>query len=74
MNLRKFRTVPNLASVILVNAGESRSVVGSETDTIARAMSILYGVIGGHPGRLTYAHACDVVMWATDSSMRGVEV
>lgn len=74
MKLRKFRAVPNSASVILVNAGESRSVVGSETDTIARALSILYGVIGEHPGRMTYPQACDVVMWATDSSMLGVEV
>ena len=49
---------------VLVNAGDSRSVVGSETDTIARAMSILYGVIGEHPGRLTYTQARDVIAWA----------
>jgi hypothetical protein len=48
---------------VLVNAGETRSVVGSETDTIARALSLLHSVIGEHPGRLTYSQACDVVRW-----------
>lgn len=60
---------PKLRSVTVapmrpVNAGESSSCVGSENDVIARAYSLLYSVIGEHPGRLNYAQACDVVMWA----------
>jgi hypothetical protein len=51
------------APAVLVNAGETRSVVGSETAVIARALSLLYSVIGEHPGRLTYSQACDVVRW-----------
>lgn len=50
-------------AAVLVNAGETRSVVGSETAVIARALSLLIGVIGEHPGRLTYSQACDVVRW-----------
>jgi hypothetical protein len=63
-------TRPNLKAVkahlaaTLINAGESRSVVADETTEIASAMSILYGLIGEHPGRVTYAQACDVVMWS----------
>lgn len=53
---------------VLVNAGESRSVVGSETDTIARAMSILIGYQRDgliHDCRnIPYTQARDVVAWA----------
>jgi hypothetical protein len=65
MKHTQIRAVPTVrTSAVLVNAGESRSVVASETDVIARALSLLYGVIGEHPGRLTYPQACDVIDWA----------
>jgi hypothetical protein len=65
MKHNRIRAVPTVkASAVLVNAGESRSVVASETDVIARALSLLYGVIGEHPGRMTYPQACDVIDWA----------
>lgn len=60
MNTKKFRLIPRVETTP-VNAGESRSVVGSENDAIARAMSLLIGVIGQHPGRLTYPQALDVL-------------
>ncbi len=59
----KLRTV-TATPMRAVNAGESTSCVGSENDVIARAYSLLYGVIGGHPGRLNYQQARDVVSWA----------
>jgi hypothetical protein len=62
---------PKLRSVVAtpqraVNADESKSCVGSENDVIARGYSLLYGVIGGHPGRLSYEQARDVVSWASN--------
>jgi hypothetical protein len=45
----------------LVNAGRSRSVVGSENNIIARALSVLVGVVGRHPGNLTIDQARDVI-------------
>ena len=54
----------NKTDPVLVNAGETRSVVGSDNTAIAAAMSILYGVLGEHPGRLTPDQARDVIAWA----------
>lgn len=59
----KLRTVP-ATPMCVVNEGESTSCVGSHNDVIARAYSLLIGVIGEHPGRLNYQQACDVVSWA----------
>lgn len=47
---------------VLVNANESLSVVASDNHTIARAQSILIGIVG-HPGRLTPEQANDVLRW-----------
>lgn len=60
------------APAVLVNANESRSVVGSDNNIIASAISILFGVIGEHPGRLTYTQARDVIAWAGTNSERTV--
>lgn len=49
---------------VLVNEGETRSVVGSDNHAISCAMSILIGVLGEHPGRLTPDQARDVLAWA----------
>lgn len=55
------------APAVLVNAGETRSVVASETVIIARALSLLIGIEfrdgTRYPPRLTYSQACDVVRW-----------
>lgn len=62
--LRTVQAAPQRA----VNAAESESCVGSENDVIARAYSLLYGVIGEHPGRLSYEQARDVVSWASNGA------
>lgn len=49
---------------VLVNARESCSVVGSDNHAISCAMSLLIGVLGEHPGRLTPDQARDVIAWA----------
>ena len=51
----------------LVNAGQTRSVVGSDNDLIAQAMSILVGIVG-HPGNITPEQARDVIAWRDRSS------
>ncbi len=62
---RRMRIVSALpaSSSTPVNAGETLSVVASDNTVIARAMSILVGIVG-HPGRLTPEQARDVVAWA----------
>jgi hypothetical protein len=49
---------------VLVNERESCSVVGSDNHAISCAMSLLIGVLGEHPGRLTPDQARDVIAWA----------
>lgn len=49
---------------VLVNERESCSVVGSDNHAISCAMSLLIGVLGQHPGRLTPDQARDVIAWA----------
>lgn len=51
----------------LVNEGQTRSVVGSDNHLIARAMSLLVGIVG-HPGNITPDQARDVIAWADRSS------
>ena len=52
------------AAPVNINAGQSRSVVGSDNDNdlIARATSILIGFVDD-PRNLTPSHALDVVRW-----------
>ena len=50
------------AAPVNVNAGQSRSVVGSDNDLIARATSILIGFVDD-PRNLTPEQAADVVRW-----------
>lgn len=67
MNLARLRSIRRAepATVIRVNAGQSRSVVGSENDWIARATSLLYAVERTHGGPcLTPSQARDVLAWA----------
>ena len=65
MTTRHLRSItPREQPAQLVNAGRSRSVVGSENDIIARALSVLIGVIGKHPGNLTIDQARDVIAWS----------
>lgn len=59
--MRVVRAAPSPAGE-LVNANESRSVVASDNHTIARAQSILIGIVG-HPGRLSPEQADDVMRW-----------
>lgn len=49
-------------ALVNVNAGQSRSVVGSDNDLIARATSILIGFVAD-PRNLTPSQALDVVRW-----------
>lgn len=53
----------------LVNEGQTRSVVGSDNDLIARAMSILIGMVG-HPGNITPDQARDVIAWHNNSEVK----
>jgi hypothetical protein len=50
------------AAPVNINAGQSRSVVGSDNDLIARATSILIGFVSD-PRNLTPSQAADVVHW-----------
>jgi hypothetical protein len=54
----------------LVNEGQTRSVVGSDNDLIARAMSLLIGIVG-HPGNITPDQARDVIEYFDRSSGNG---
>lgn len=68
MKIRRLHIAPFIATRRMVNAGESHSVVASETTEIARALSLLAGHRfrdeSQHPGNLTLAQARDVIAWA----------
>lgn len=46
---------------VLVNAGESRSVVGSENNLIARAISVMSSSGVRHAGRITVDQAISIL-------------
>ena len=64
---RRLRSIrqSDLPSVPCVNADQTKSIVGSENDWIARATSLLYAVERTHGGPcLTPDQASDVLRWA----------
>lgn len=66
--MQRLRVVNRKPGRVLVNDGETRSVVGSDNHAIASAMSLLIGTEfrdqSSHPGRLTPGQARDVIAWA----------
>lgn len=68
MNRMRLRLASTRPTPRVINAGESHSVVASETTEIARALSLLAGHRfrdeSQHPGNLTLAQARDVIAWA----------
>lgn len=69
MKPNRMRVVSVAPVVALVNEDESRSFTGYENHIIARGLSLLYSVLGEHPGRLTYSQACDVVRWCEGGAL-----
>jgi len=67
MNLRRLRSIrrADASPAACVNADQTKSIVGSENDWIARAASLLYAEERAHGGPcLTPDQARDVLRWA----------